>query len=819
MFVQSLDGAWELRKSGSKEVTRALVPGCVHLDLMRAGAIEDPFKADNEYRSAWVHESDWEYSRSFEADDDLLGADRVYLECDGLDTLADVTLNGHILGHVDNMYVQHRFDVTDKLTPAENRLRIRFLSPVNYVKPLVEKDPLISPGDSIPGAIYTRKSPSQWGWDWGPQIPTSGIWRPIRLAAYKIGRIEDVRVRQSHRNSGQVTVSVEVAVEKFRRVATGVTVRLTHPDGKVEVQEIKSISSTAKCSFAIAKPKLWWPNGYGEQPLYTVEAVLKSSGEQLHSFTRRIGLRTISVDQSRDKHGKAFTFVVNGVPIFAKGADWIPADQFPSRITDEHYRHLVWSAAKANMNMLRVWGGGFYEDERFYDYCDEYGILVWQDFTYSCSQYPVDKAYLENCRKDAEYNVIRLRNRACIALWCGNNEMEMFLAGSGPRSGGDRGEHFRKMYVKIFHDLLPSICSRLDPDRLYWPSSPSNGMHRPFHDPNGELAGDGHYWGVWFDREPFTAYRKLYHRFMSEFGFESMPALETVKSFASSEDLNMTSHVMECHQKNKAGNGLILDYMAQTFRFPKSFEMICYVSQLLQAEAMRYGVEHWRRNRGQCMGALYWQLNDCWPVISWSSIDYFGRWKALQYAAKRFNSPMLLSVREEGMGAEIHVTNDTTKPAKIEVRWSLEDLDGGVLRKSKVKTKIEGEEDRLITELDFADELAGDTIRQAVLVTELLVNGRPAGMAMTSFVPPKHLELKPSKISVEAMRDETGAYLEVSSEVAARWVCLSVPKNDVIFSDNYFDLPAGRVVTVRIESEIDDAALAKARAYSLRDSY
>lgn len=816
MQVLGLDGAWELRKAGSEETYPAQVPGCVHTDLMRAGVIEDPFKSDNESRVAWVHEEDWEYSRAFECDGSFAEADKIYLECDGLDTLADLTLNGAGLGSADNMYVQHSFDVTDKLDPATNSLQISFASPTKHVEPLVDKEPLMSPGDSIPGSIYTRKCPSQWGWDWGPRIPTSGIWRSIRLAGYKIGRISDLRIRQTHRHSGQVTLFVEVSVEKFRRTSTGVTVTLTHPDGKVDTAEIKSVSATGKCSFAVAKPDLWWPNGYGDQPLYTVEAVLKSDSEELHSFSRRVGLRTMGLSQRKDKHGRAFAFVVNGVQIFAKGANWIPADQFPSRISDEHYRHLIWSAAQANMNMLRVWGGGFYEDERFYDLCDEFGVLVWQDFMFSCAQYPVDRAYLENCRRDAEYNIIRLRNRACLAMWCGNNEMEWFLSNG---IGAGNNERWRRMYVKIFHDLLPSMVSKLDSDTFYWPSSPSNGQHKPFEDPNGQVVGDGHYWGVWHAREPFTTYRNLYHRFMSEFGFESMPALETVKSFAANDELNMTSHVMECHQKNRAGNGLILYYMAETFRFPKSFEMMCYVSQLLQAEAMRYGVEHWRRNRGQCMGALYWQMNDCWPVSSWSSIDYFGRWKALQYAAKRFYSPILLSVEEKGSTAKIHVTNDTTKPARIEVKWSLETIDGAVLRKSKVKTKIEGEEDKLIADLDFADEFEGDTIRQAVLVAELVVNGKPAGITMTSFVPPKHLELKAAKISVEADRDEDGACLRVSSKSAARWVYLSIPKRDVLLSDNFFDLPAGRTVTVRIEGDIDDADIAKVRAYSLRDSY
>lgn len=816
MFIQQLNGSWELRKVGGDEIIKARVPGCVHTDLMRAKIIEDPFHGDNEYKVAWVHETDWEYSRTFKADSALFDSDKVYLECDGLDAIADLTLNGHFLGHVENMYTQYRFDVTDKLTPAENNIQIRFTSPVNNVKPLLEKEPLISPGDSIPGSIYMRKSPSQWGWDWGPKIPTSGIWRPIRLAAYKIGRIEDLWIRQNHRSGGQVTLNIETAIEKFRRASCRVVIRVTHPDGKVEEREIKSVSSSAKCSINIDKPKLWWPNGYGEQPLYTVEAILISGDEELHTLTRRIGLRSLKLDLKKDEYGRRFTFVVNNVSIFAKGADWVPADQFPSRITDEHYRHLISSATKANMNMLRVWGGGIYEDDRFYDLCDEYGILVWQDFMFACGHYPCDKVFLENVRREAEYNIIRLRNHASLALWCGNNEMEWFLSGGW---GGDKNEKMRKQYARIFHDFFPPIVSKLDPSRCYWPSSPSNGLQKPFDDSNGQHAGDGHYWDVWHGRKPFTAYRDYYFRFMSEFGFESLPAFDTVKSFCDSDDLNITSHIMECHQKNSAGNGLILYYLAQTFRFPKSFEMMCYVSQLLQAEAMRYGVEHWRRNRGRCMGTLYWQFNDCWPVCSWASMDYFGRWKALQYFAKRFYSPILLSVAEDGARAGIHVTNDSTKAAKIEVRWSLEKLDGTILRKSKIKTRIEGEADKLLADLDFTDELQGDAVRETVLVSELLVNGKHAGITVTPFVPTKHVELLPAKIDTQVKSDESGYFIELTSNTTARFVCLNIPRHDVLFSNNYFDLPAGRTVTVRVESDVDENALPKLKVYSLRDTY
>lgn len=814
MYIQSLDGAWELRQCGSEEVIKAQVPGCVHLDLMRNKKIEDPFWGDNEFRVSWVHECDWHYSRSFQLDKKLLEADRVYLECDGLDTIADVAINDHVLGRTDNMYVQHRFDVTDRIKPGSNSLYVNFASCVNYAKPYLEKDPLLCPGDSIPGSIYTRKSPCQWGWDWGPKIPTSGIWRPIRLVGYKIARIEDLRVRQKHKN-GQVTLSIEASIERFTKGTCTVTFKLNHPDGTVEEREVRPIASRAKWSIVVDNPQLWWPNGYGKQPLYSVEAVLKCGDVELHSCSRRIGLRTIKLDQQKDEYGRGFTFVVNGVKVFCKGADWIPADQFPSRLNCEHYRHLISSAASANMNMLRVWGGGFYEDECFYDLCDEYGILIWQDFMFACAFYPIDSAYLENVRRDVEYNVIRLRDRTCLALWCGNNEIEWFLAEGW---GKEQATLRKRQYTKLFHEFIPSIVSKLDTDTFYWPSSPSSGP-KPFDDPNGQDFGDGHYWGVWHGRQPFQAYRTQYHRFQSEFGFQSLPCFETVKSFAAKEDWNMTSRVMECHQKNGDGNSVILHYMAQSFRFPKNFEMTCYVSQLLQAEAMRYGVEHWRRNRDRCMGTLYWQFNDCWPVVSWAGIDYYGRWKALHYFAKRFYSPVLLSIAEEEHRAEMHVTNDTTKPVKIEFRWWLERLDGTVIRKSKIKTRIEAESSKQIGALNLIEELAGDSARQVVLVHELLVNGKRTSLGLTPFVPSKHLELSEPKIEVEVKSDDDGYYLEVSSDVTARFVCLSVPKRDVIFSDNFFDLPARRTVTVRVESDIDEAALSKVRAWSLRDSY
>ncbi len=817
MIMQTLDGAWRVSQAGSDDSFPAKTPGCIHLDLLNAKEIGDPFYGDNEYRIAWIARTDWVYTRTFVPDASLLGAEKIVLECDGLDTLCTLELNGEVIGCTDNMYIAHRFDVSGKLAAGENELRITFKSAVNYGEALMCKD-VVCPGDSIPGSVFVRKAPSQYGWDWGPKIPTSGIWRPIRLAGYSVSRIDDLRVEQTH-EAGRVTLNVTAELENYSSEVCSLSVRVIDPDGTSRECPANVSSSIGECEVTIDSPKLWWPNGYGDQPLYQVEATLSYDGKTLDVAKRQIGLRTIELDQTPDQWGKRFAFVVNGVPVFCKGADWIPADQFPSRLTEEHYRHLIKSSVMANMNMLRIWGGGFYEDEVFYDLCDEYGILVWQDFMFACGHYPVDAPFLANVARETEAVVRRLRNRACMALWCGNNEMEW---GVGSWWGGEGSDKRKADYPKIFHETIPSVVERVDPHIAYWPSSPSSGIENYCKlEPNDQNFGDGHYWDVWHGRKPFTAYREQFHRFMSEFGFESMPAIETVRTFAGEEDLNMTSYVMECHQKNGGGNGLILYYMAQTFRFPKDFEMMCYTSQLLQAEAMRYGVEHWRRNRNdlRCMGALYWQLNDCWPVSSWASIDYFGRWKATQYFARRFNESLHLSVCEEGKTAKVHVTNDLLAPVEVEIKWSLEKLDGTVLSSGAQTLTVAAELDTLAADLDFTSELSGDAVRETVLVCEMTAGGKPAGSSVTTFVPSKHVALPEVNIALETGTDAEGQFIRVTTDKTARYVCLAIPGRDVIFSDNYFDLAAGRTNTVRLLSEVEPEVLATAKVYSLRDSY
>ncbi|MBN1933824.1 MAG: glycoside hydrolase family 2 protein, partial [Anaerolineae bacterium] len=676
MFIQSLSGNWQFRQAGDEAWLPAVVPGGVHTDLMAAGRIPDPFVGDNEKYVQWVAESDWEYRRTAVVGSKLLAEDRVFLVCDGLDTLATVSVNGWVLGQTDNMFRQYRWEVKEHLVEGENEIVIAFASPVKYVIPQMDARPMPGVSQAIPGGPYLRKAPCQFGWDWGPMLPPIGIWKDIRLEGRSTARIDDVHLRQQHQN-GQVTVSAQVTVECWDQAGLAVVLRITAPNGDVFENAMSlSCGDTCKLEVTISDPKWWWPNGYGDQPLYQVQVVLQAAGTTVDQKCFQFGLRTLELRREPDQWGESFTFVVNGVPVFAKGSNWIPADSFPTRLTDQFMEHLIWSAAEANQNMLRVWGGGLYEEERFYDLCDRYGVLVWQDFIYSCSIYPMgDAAFLDNARIEAEENIKRLRHRASLALWCGNNEMEWGWYGWG----WDRPEHkdLKEAYDRFFHRLLPAWIDEFDPDTPYWPSSPSSNI--PFDDPGSQLRGDAHYWDVWHGRRPFTAYRGQYPRFMSEFGFQSLPPLRTVATYAEEKDRNMTSYIMEHHQRSGSGNGLMIAQMTDTFRMPKDFASLVYLSLILQAEGIRYGVEHWRRAMARVSGTLIWQLNDCWPVASWASIDYFGRWKALHYAAKRFYAPLLLSVEDNGVSMGVHVTSDLTEGWQGMVRWSLETLGGEVL--------------------------------------------------------------------------------------------------------------------------------------------
>ena len=792
MVGQSLNGTWQLREWGTEEWLPGAVPGGVHLDLLEAGRIADPFVGDEESRVQWVAERDWEYRREFVEVATVAAEDRTALVFDGLDTLAEISLNGDLLGRADNMFRTWRWDVTGRLRPGANELSVVFRSAVRRGAELDAVRHLDSVSNQLPGAPYLRKAPCHFGWDWGPKLPNVGFWQGVRLESWSVARIDDVRLSQSI-DGGRARIRAEVSVERAasKAVELEAVLRVEHPNGRVDLARsfMPADRSIVDLSIEVTEPELWWPNGLGSQPLYRVAVELVAGERTLDARPLQIGLRTLELRREPDSWGESFTFVVNGVPVFAKGSNWIPADSFPARVTPAQLEALLGAAAQTNHNMIRIWGGGYYEIEAFYDLCDRLGILVWQDFMFACSVYPLtDAAFLENLEAEVREQVRRLRHRACLALWCGNNEMETGWA----EWGWDRPEtaDLKAAYLRFFGETLPEWVGAEDRATPYWPSSPSSG--RPLVEPLGERTGDYHQWTVWHNLAPFDFYTEHTYRFVSEFGFESLPAMTTVKAFAADPaDWNLGSPVLDFHQKNPAGNARILYYLAQQYRLPRDFDGLIYLSQILQAEAMRVGVEHWRNERGRCGGALYWQLNDCWPVSSWSSIDYFGRWKALQYATRRFYAPVLLSARIEGAVATLFVTNDLPAAWQGEVLWHLERLDGTVEATGRLSVEAAALATTEICRVDVPETIADR--RATVLVAELLAAGASTALVVTPFVADKHLALRHPGLDIAVAEDTPGrAAISLRSDSLARWVELSLEGADVVFSENYFDLPAGR---------------------------
>jgi beta-mannosidase len=819
MREQALGGKWQFRQAGTARWLQASVPGSVHTDLLALGRIPDPFFADNELRVQGVAESDWEYRKVFIADPKIRSEKKAFLVCEGLDTLAEVSLNGKPLGKANNQFRVWRFDVTGALAEGENELTVLFRSPLAFIRARQLERPLTGGGD-IPGGPYLRKAPYHWGWDWGPKLPAIGIWKDIRFEACSTARLDDVQIRQQHQ-SGKVKIIARAEMETWAEEPLQLQAVLVSPEGiRTEAAALVD-GKSATVEMAVASPQLWWPSGMGAQPLYRLEIMLLSGAATLDRRVYDIGLRTIALRREPDEWGESFTFVVNGVPLFAKGADWIPADSFTTRVTDGRMRALLQSAADAHMNMLRVWGGGTYGEERFYDLCDRLGILVWQDFIFACGIYPDDDAFAENVRQEAVENIRRLRHRASLALWCGNNEMEQGWSDWKWNKPEDAdNQRLKAGYDRMFHHLLPDLIAGEDPDRPYWPSSASSGGE--FDDPNGQSRGDMHYWGVWHSRLPFSAYREQLPRFASEFGFQSLPPYKTLKTFTAPEDRNLTSSVMEHRQRSGPGNKVILSQMLDTFRLPKDFASLAYLSMILQAEGIRTGVEHWRRNRNRVSGTIIWQLNDCWPAISWSSLDYFGRWKALQYAARRFYAPMLLSVEDTADQRALHVTSDLQQPWAGEIRWRLSTLAGRKIEAGHERLTAAPSADTPVCALDFTGRVDDGNRRDRILVCELWRGRSKIASSVSAFAPYKHLPLCDPELSAAVAVKGNEIVLHVSAKKLALFVELGLEGSDAVFSDNYFHLPARTAarITVPLPDGWNAARVRRSlRMRSLVDSY
>ena len=796
--------SWRMHELGSDAWHTAHVPGSVYADLMADGALPDPFYRDNELSAFELMKKDWEYVCAFTLPDNL--PSRVDLVCEGLDTLADVTLNGAPVGHADNMHITWDWAVKPLLHAGENELRILFRSPVNYCAAMAEKTPGWESSDATPGFRHLRKAHCMFGWDWGPRLPDAGVWRPIYLRCWEEAVIDTMSCRQEHHEDGTVTVCVGPGEMRINSTAAlQWQVILTAPDGKVTTSALNDLGCP-ECELHIPHPQLWWPHGYGDQPLYTVEVRCVVDGVVVDTYTRRIGLRTLSISREKDEWGEEFCHIVNDKKIFAMGADYIPEDNVLARVTPARTRRLLEDAVLANMNTVRIWGGGYYPDDFFYDICDELGILVWQDLMYACAFYDLTEDFEASIREETKQNVQRLRHHASLALICGNNEMEMFMANANRSLCNGVEWDFQPKnrrhvsdYIKMFEYILPAIVKQYAPDTFWWPGSPSSGGD--FDEPNDYNRGDVHYWDVWHGERPFTEYRKFHFRYASEFGFQSFPCLKTVESFTDPGDRNIFSRIMERHQRNGAANGKILAYLAQTFRYPNSFDNLLYASQLLQAEAIRYGVEHWRRNRGRCMGAIIWQLNDIWPVASWSSIDYYGRWKALHYAAKRFFAPIMISAEEEGelsqnpkineyrttpieRSVRLNVANETMQDVTGVVHWALRTADASIVREGCETVTVPALSALWLDKLTFDDA----TLTGHYVSFDFTVNGEIVSEGTAIFCAPKHFDFIDPQLTAETDGDE----IVVRAGAFARQVWIESDDPDLLLSDNAFDMNGGK---------------------------
>lgn len=795
----NLGGAWRMREADSETWHSAHVPGSVYADLMADGTMPDPFWRENELDAFERMKKDYVYQRTFTVTEAQLAHAHVELVCEGLDTLAHVSLNGREIAFTDNMHITWVWDVKEQLHAGENTLEIRFDSPILYCAKKAEEAPGWESSDATPGFRHLRKAHCMFGWDWGPRLPDAGIWRPIFLRTWDAARLENAMMLQAHHDVVvDVTIRPEIAGE------SAWSAEITAPDGEVMI--ILETTATEQV-ITIEHPQLWWPNGLGKQPLYRVTVRLATGDMRVW----RIGLRTMTVSREKDEWGEEFCHVVNGMKVFAMGADYIPEDNILARVTPERTRRLLEDCKAANFNAIRVWGGGYYPDDAFYDICDELGLLVWQDLMYACAFYDLTPDFERSIRVETHQNVARLRHHASLALICGNNEMEMFMAGANSALINHRTwefvptyPHHITDYVKMFEYILPAIVKETAPQTYWWPASPSSGGN--FDAPNDENRGDNHYWDVWHGEKPFTEYRKFFFRYASEFGFQSFPCLKSVEQFTLPDDRNIFSRVMERHQRNQAANGKILSYLSQTFRYPNSFDDLLYASQLMQAEAIRYGVEHWRRNRGRCMGAIIWQLNDIWPVASWASIDYYGRWKALHYAAKRFFAPVMISAEEEGELSQnpkineyhpapleksfrLNVCNETLRDVTGEVVWALRTPDGEIVRQNQQTLTIPAMSAKWLDKVDCADaSLTGHYVSFAFVVDDVALS---EGTCI--FCAPKHFEFVDPLLTVETRGDT----IIVTSHAYAKQVWLESEDADLLLDDNAFDMnPGTKVVRV-----------------------
>jgi beta-mannosidase len=806
--VIPLDDGWEFRQqvpadgSAPAEWRPAQVPGDVHLDLLRHQIIPDPFFRDNESKLQWIEGANWEYRKTVPATADLLQHNHVELVFDGLDAFCEVSLNGQPALTADNMFRTWRVDVKPLLKPGDNLLRVLFPSPIQAAAKAAAGDRLRAP-IGIAEKTYVRKAAYEYGWDWGPRFVTSGIWRPARLEIWDDARIADLHIRQRDVSAAVAHLSAEVEVLASTEVAVEVTVQYEHAGSRDQMARRVALHpglNHVDLPMEIGRPDLWWPVDMGAQPLYVFSAQLKVGSVVVDERKVRAGLRSVALRREPDAWGRSFEFVVNGVPVFAKGADVIPFDSLPNRVTGREYRRILESARDAHMNMIRHWGGGYYETDEFYDLCDELGIMVWQDFMFGNDWQPGGYRFKLNVAQEIEDQMRRLRDHACIVLWCGNNETESAFDWITHQRTIDNAAQIQmwKDYLTLFVGVIGQKARELAPETPFWSSSPTADFEEQS---DTYRTGDFHDWSVWHGRVPFADYEKHVYRFVSEYGFQSFPEMHTIETFTAPEDrTGILTPVMLAHQKNQQGNAIIHDYTLRDYPEPKDFASFLYVSQVLQAEGIKVGAEHLRRNRPKTMGSLFWQLNDCWPVASWSSIDYFGRWKALQYYARRFYGPVLVSPHMEDGILAVYVVSDRLEPVAASLRTRVISLDGRTLDDATLAVNIPAQSSQVYLRTALSRlQAKGIDFSHVFVAADLTADGRTLSSNLVYLVPTHEIHLPAAVIEAMIVPGADGCRLRLSAKVLARSVHVTFGKLAARPADDYFDLIPGQPVEIKVE--------------------
>lgn len=807
-----LEENWTFNMEGSKQVYKATVPGTVHTDLLSARAIPEPFFRENEKLCQWVDKKNWVYKTKFYVDSADLAYSAAYIHFKGLDTYAEVKLNGKPILTANNMFRSWKAHVKKELVKGENTLEIRFVSPVEIGLKKLDKFGYALPADndqSVVGglgdkkiSVFTRKAPYHYGWDWGPRLVTSGIWRPVELCFIDKAEICDVYIDQKSVSSEEAQIYALVNLDNYQAGQY----KLEISDGETgekyatEKFDLHPDDTTVSLGFTINKPRLWWPNGYGRQNLYRFKATLFSNGKVADTKSTTTGLREIKVIREADSAGKSFYFEVNGTPVFAKGANYIPGDNFLTRVDTAKYEYLVKSAANANMNMLRVWGGGIYENDFFYELCDKYGILIWQDFMFACSMYPGNNYFIENVRLEAIENIVRLRNYACLALWCGNNEIDIAWCNANENCGWgwkqkyspEQRKQIWQAYDTLFLQVLPDVVKNYDANKFYWPSSP---LSEPGY---GTNSGDVHYWGVWHGGEPFEKFETVKARFMSEYGFQSFPEINTIKEFTLPEDSDIYSDVMLSHQRSGIGNQKIKEYLEMYYPLPRKFDDFLYVGQLLQAYGIKKAIDCHRIDKPYCMGTLYWQLNDCWPGASWSSIDYYGNWKALQYKAKHAFEPLRIAVLQDKSKIELYVLNDIPSVSKGTLNLKIIGFDGKIYYETSFDTAFTFEKSTLIFQIDLQKLPVQIPVESSLLLAGLKSGDIGPVHEIHYFLKPKELRLPPLTLTHKLTKKDAEYVLELEAVKLAKDVAIHFPGIRARYSNNYFDLLPGEKTQIII---------------------